>query len=466
VITQVDVGRHSYLVLTTDITRQRRRQEQIRMIDRLTDCLQGSLDLERVLYLTLVCVTAGHTLGFSRAFIFLLSDDGGVLKGSRAAGPISEEKAERLWASVSESGQMEVENDGWNNDPEGEVLTGEIRSLEIPVEECGVCANVLQSGDPFVVVGGEKAGELHVDLRQRLGLDECVVVPLISADTALGVMIADHKLSDETIEDEGVEQLRVFATQASMAIANARAYRRIEKHVEKLKKTQQKLVESERMASVGRMAARLAHQMRTPLALIGGYAQAIMRAAEEGTQIYSNAEIIYEEEQSLESEINETLEVSRPLEPEVKPEDFNELVTESVNRVSCDDVHLSLSLGENMPPVPVDADLIQQAIINLVDNACQAVKNQSRCRVRVRTLHDEEKAELIVSDTGQGIDEEVRQKIFAPFFTTKKEGTGLGLAITRRIVREHGGTVWCRSKRGKGATFGIKLPFKVEESSD
>lgn len=464
VVTEADIGHHRYLVLTTDITHQRRQKEQVQLVDRLSECLQGSLNLDRILYLTLMCVTAGHALGFSRAFILLIESDTGRLKGVRGGGPISEQTAERIWAHIGEEegGEWEEwEEETTLNGGSETGLTKKVRDLDIPVG--GLCERVLESRKPYVVQGADKNPVLHKDLCNRLDLDECVLVPLVSGDTPVGIMIADNKVSGRPVDEEGVEQLQVFATQASMAIANARAYTKLQEKVEQLHKTRSKLVESERLASVGRMAAQMAHQMRTPLASIGGYSRAIMRSAPEESTIYRNAKIIYEEEQNLEAEVNETLELSRPIKPNRSVTDFNKLVRETVDRFFCDgarqEMQLSVSLDEGVPDVAVDSALIQQVINNLLENARQAVQDQPKQRIRVRTRCSPDYVELLISDTGEGMDGETREKIFAPFFTTKKGGTGLGLAIARRIVRKHDGELWCRTRRGKGTTFGVKLPL-------
>lgn len=465
VVTDVDIGHDRYLVLTTDITRQRRHREQVQMIDRMSRFLQASLDLDRILYLTLVCVTAGHALDFSRAFIFLLSPEERRLRGMRGAGPISEEEAERIWARVKEGDEGEPEENRCVSGAHQGDLTEKVRELNVPVD--GLCQKVIRSREPRIVQEAESEETLNEELRKRLELEECLFVPLVSRDTPQGLMIADNRVSGNPLDEESIKQLQVFATQASMAIANARAYEEVQQHVRDLEKTQEKLLESERLASVGRMAARMAHQMRTPLASIGGYAQAIMRAAPDDSNLYGNARVIYEEEQTLEAEVNETLELSRPVKTEETETDFNELVRETVDRFFCErrknNVELSVSLSDDVGTVSVDPSLIHQVINNLLENAAHAVQNQPLRRVRVRTRSNDDSVQLLVTDTGQGIDEKTREKMFAPFYTTKKNGTGLGLAIARRIVRKHGGKLWCRTRRGKGATFGVKLPLGVEE---
>lgn len=463
VVTQVQFGREQYLVLTSDVTRQRRQKEQMQLIDRLTRALQGSLDLQRVLHLTLTCVTAGHALGFNRAFVFLRQEDDG-LRGSRAVGPTSREEAHRIWEDIDQEGHsLEELLEMGPGEAEGK-LTQIVQSLHLPVNDpASLMAEVMKSHTPQIVRDARDDPRVNPRLVDELSLEEFVAVPLVSHDEPLGVMIADNKYSGAPIDESAAEQLRVFATQASLAIANARAYQKLTENLEELRATQQKLVESERLASVGRMANRLAHQMRTPLALIGGYARAIERAGPEDETVKRNAEIIYEEEQELENEVNEILEFSRPIQADPEPGDLNALVENTVERFQLDleekDIVLSLDLDAGLPRVLFDHSLIVQVLTNILRNAEEAIEGCETRRIDITTTHQEDAAEVVIHDSGEGMDEETQEKVFAPFYTTKTGGTGLGLAIARRIMREHNGAISCRSQRGAGSAFRLQLPL-------
>lgn len=470
VVTRALTGNRQYLVLTTDISDQRRRGEQMKLIDRLIRALQGSLDLERVLHLTLVCVTAGHALGFNRAFIFMLEEGGEKLEGRRAVGPTSAQDAQRIWGELSrqETGLDDLlRSEPAAGDAE---LTRTVRSLSLPVgdPEC-LLAQVLRSRSPVIVRRAPEDGRVNRDLLEQLDLEEFVAVPLVAHDEPLGVMIADNRYSGAGIDESGVEELRIFAGQASLAISNARAYHQIQRQIQQIQRTQDKLVQSERLASVGRMAAHLAHEMRTPLALIGGFARAIRREAEVGSGVQEHASTIYEEEQRLEAAVNDVLEFSRPVEAEIEPGDLGSLARETVEEFALDfeekGIKVEVDLADDLPPVAMDRDLIRQVLINLLSNASEAVAERERPLIQVTTRRDSDRAMVIVSDNGTGMDAETRKNVFAPFFTTRKGGVGLGMAISQRIVREHNGRILISSERGGGSTFRVALPLADEGES-
>jgi hypothetical protein len=467
-VTEVRFGRTQYLVLTSDISRQKRQREQMQLIDRLTRALQGSLDLDRVLHLTLVCVTAGHALGFNRAFILLLDEEGTMLRGGRAVGPTSLKEARRIWSGLSREGtslDQLLDSEPAAGDAE---LTRAVRSLKVPMDAPdSVVGEVLSSRSPVVVHHASEDPRVNRDLAEELELEEFVVVPLVAHDEPLGVMIADNKYTGQAIDGAGAEQLCMFAGEAALAISNARAYQKIQEQIQELKLAQNRVVESERLASVGRMSAHLAHEMRTPLALIGGYARSIEREAEKASRIWKNARTIYQEEQRLEEAVNEMLEFSRPVEAETAPEALTPLIAQTVEEFQIEfadnNIELALDLAEDLPPVEMDRDMIRQVLINLLSNAVEAVSQRDRPRIELKTRRANDHALLVVTDNGSGMDERTRRNVFAPFFTTKKDGVGLGMAISRRIVQEHDGQISVSSERGQGTAMRVSLPLAPKD---
>jgi two-component system sensor histidine kinase HydH len=121
-------------------------------------------------------------------------------------------------------------------------------------------------------------------------------------------------------------------------------------------------------------------------------------------------------------------------------------------------IELECDVDPLLPPVPVDARLLRQALLNVTMNAVQAMKQGGKLTVRAR--RDGDAAQVEISDTGTGIPQEIRQRVFEPFFTTKASGTGLGLAVVKRIVEEHRGKISLSSEMGAGTTFSIRLPIE------
>ena len=212
-----------------------------------------------------------------------------------------------------------------------------------------------------------------------------------------------------------------------------------------------------KLASVGELAAGLAHEIRNPLA---GIAAAVEVLAE--NRAGQDREITQEiqlQVKRLNTTLSDLLNFARPREPEIAPCDLAALVRQMLTLVRADAQKHRIQIVEeipaDLPAVNADATQIQQAILNLLLNAIQAMEGGGLLTVRATV--DADRVQLSIQDTGGGISAEIREKIFAPFFTTKHRGTGLGLAITRTIMEKHGGTIRVDSAIGCGTMFTLEF---------
>jgi len=237
--------------------------------------------------------------------------------------------------------------------------------------------------------------------------------------------------------------------------------------VNQLQTTQQELLVAERMATVGRLSLRVAHEVRNPIAAIELNAemlQDIVRAhpgadMEEATGLVAS---IRDQVNTLDALTEEYLAFARFPRPNFEEESINHLLEELAAFVrpvaTRQGLTLSVSTDPRVPLMEIDRALLRQAVLNLVKNGMEALSQNGSLTIESRA--EGETVELTVSDTGAGIPAEVADRLFEPFFTTKPQGTGLGLSITRQIVEEHGGTLAWVNRPGAGATFVIRLPTK------
>jgi signal transduction histidine kinase len=264
-----------------------------------------------------------------------------------------------------------------------------------------------------------------------------------------------------------VELLELFSRQASMAIANARAYEKIRDQLEELQRTRDRLIEAERMASVGRMASHLAHEIRNPLTAIGGFAASIARQYQDDPKTHRNASIIFEEARRLERTLVNVLDYTRPLRPNKVLVCVNEIIEETLRQFEGQlreaNISLRMSLEESLPEVPADSEMIKQVIINLVKNAVEAMESKGEGVLSIATVAGDGDVEVLVGDTGVGMEKDTVDKLFSPFFTTKIGGIGLGLSVSRRIVAQHSGRIEVDSELGAGTTFTVALALADRE---
>jgi signal transduction histidine kinase len=228
-------------------------------------------------------------------------------------------------------------------------------------------------------------------------------------------------------------------------------------------KLQQQLRHADRLATIGQLAAGVAHELNEPLANILGFAQLAKKSLGLPAQTEQDIEKIVVSALHAREVIKKLLTFARQMPPTKTRVNLNKIVEEGLyfleSRCAKQGVELIRSLRPDLPEINADPTQLQQILVNLMVNALHAMANGGR--LTVKTLADDSHVSLAVEDTGTGMAEEVKGKLFTPFFTTKDvgQGTGLGLAVVHGIVTSHGGAINVESEVGRGARFEIKLPI-------
>ena len=216
---------------------------------------------------------------------------------------------------------------------------------------------------------------------------------------------------------------------------------------------QRLMMHQEKLASIGRLAA--------------GVAQEEMDSDDPN---YEELQIIADETKRCSRIVKSLLDFARHSKPSIGEYSLNDIVRESITltrkQAKFNDVTLEENLCEDLPLIHVDKDQIEQAVINLSQNAIEATEPGGVVSFTTRHGSKEGTVEIVVSDTGKGIRKEDLRKIFEPFYTTKESGTGLGMAITLGHIHQHGGIINVDSKPGHGTTFIVRLPIRKEDEND
>jgi len=303
------------------------------------------------------------------------------------------------------------------------------------------------------------------------------------ADALVGIIcVADSRVRDAFTPEE-IALLETVAAQIGVAIANSRIYSQMK--------------ERDRLAALGAMAAGLAHEVKNPLGAIKGAAQLLEEdGAKDGATPAEWVGIILEEVNRLDRVVGSFLAYARPHAGNPVPLDVNAAVRRTVQILSSQapsDLDVRLELADDLPRAKIDPEQLRQVLINLIQNAIQAMNARGRVTVstqarRARTWStssanwerassaraldapssdrkneaEGETIEIAVRDTGPGISQKVLKNLFVPFFTTKDQGTGLGLAISQSIVQNAGGSIQVHSQPGAGTTFTIVLPAATD----
>jgi len=232
--------------------------------------------------------------------------------------------------------------------------------------------------------------------------------------------------------------------------------------------TKSRLIQTERLAAIGRMAAHVTHEVRNPLSSIGLNVDMLGDEMEgAGTESQRLLESIHQELERLESITEEYLRLARLPEPSLTPEDPTHLIHDLADFVrremDASGVELRLDLGAQLPEVAMDEPQLRQALLNLLRNAREAMPDGGVAKVEATRYEDG--VRIQVHDEGAGIEQEEREHVFDLFYTTKERGTGLGLPLTQQIVVAHGGLIACKPRHPQGTTFEIWLPAAARATS-
>jgi len=281
-----------------------------------------------------------------------------------------------------------------------------------------------------------------------------VAVPLAMKQRPLGLMLLGKKFSRKDFSHEEFEFLDTFAVQISLAISRGLIHR------DMILKDRQ-IMQSEKLASLGQLAAGIAHEIRNPLGIISGSAETLLKQKDPETQ-REMTQFIMEESERINAMISNFLHFARPKEPKLRDHDLVSLVSRTLQLITPEAKSRNVEIVPKIPDEPlvvrIDPEQIQQALMNIAINALEAMPEGGLWSVSL-SRNGEDRVMIRLSDTGPGISEDVLSRIFNPFSTTKDKGTGLGLSIAHTIVENHGGTIAVNTRPEEGTTFVINLPY-------
>jgi PAS domain S-box-containing protein len=307
--------------------------------------------------------------------------------------------------------------------------------------------------------------EPHARQELLAGIDAraYLALPLLVRDRLIGSAVMIDTRQPRRFGPAEVERAAAIANQLAAAAENARLYEDLRESYAELARAQRQLIQQERLAALGELSAVVAHEVRNPLGVIFNSLGSLRRLLRPEGDARLLLDIVGEEADRLNRIVGDLLDFARPSTPVLRPERLDRVVDEAVAAALAQDppaIEVRREVAPDLPPVPMDARLVRQAVLNVAANAVQAMGQGGRLTVRVR--REEAGVVLELEDTGPGMPEEVRSRIFEPFFTTKASGTGLGLAVVKRIVDGHSAEISVQSRVGEGTTFRIRFPLRAE----
>jgi signal transduction histidine kinase len=258
------------------------------------------------------------------------------------------------------------------------------------------------------------------------------------------------------------EALLAFVERAALALQNAQLYERLQAQVQELRSLHDQIVRAERLAAIGEIAAKVAHELNNPLASIQLYNSLLLEEPVDGAEQQRLAATVLEQVERAKRVVRDILDYSRAQESHPQVIDLNLAVEQGLRLVrhvaAAGRVAILEDYAHDLPAVMVDTGQLAQVITNLTLNAVQAMPKGGT--LTISTGREGEEVYVKFTDTGAGISEENQARIFEPFFTTKPtgEGTGLGLSVCRNLITRHHGRITVNSRLGSGTTFSVYLP--------
>ena len=289
--------------------------------------------------------------------------------------------------------------------------------------------------------------------------------PMIAFDEPLGAIALVGRRGGRAFGGDEEAFLRTLASQCALATRNAQLCDRERDALRRLEETQAMLMQTERLAALGELSAKVAHEIRNPLSAIGGFARRIEKALPETDPNASYAAIITREIRRLETILTEQLEFARAPKPRLAVIDLNDTVRETITLIREETerggVEILESYESRIPGMLLDADRVKQVVLNILKNAAASTREGQR--IRVRTRASEGWAQVEIANNGERLTGDILEQLFVPFATGRNQGSGLGLAVADQIVKEHGGEIRVRSDEEWSVVFTVSFPIRQNQ---
>jgi len=454
--------------MTSDLNRN---VEELTVLKTVTEAFLKTYDLNSCVRIFLTGVTAGEAIGLNRAVLFLVNHAKRTLEGQLGFGHVDISRYGSTWREI-QNGRMSFPDliarivEGALDD-ENE-LTGLVKRVHVPLrDEFGILPKAVTTNRSYRLESASSDDFPDRTLYSIFGDRPVAIVPIVSKDHSLGAVIVDNPVTGAEITEQQVSKLETLSYIAAAKIDNVILQNQLEvriaelEHLHRLLQDNQKyMVEAERFVEAGKLVNTLAHEIKTPLVIIGGYSRRAERAHAKGDDITHELSIITNEISRLEGIARNVLDYSRKRALDLKEIDINSVLTETLDvikgKLSLDKIDIKVNLSNDNLEVKADKSWLKQVVFNLIDNAISAMKKRGSIFLTTGSKTGYHWFE--VKDTGIGMNEETVSRLFEPFFTTKETGSGLGLPVSERIVADHGGYIEIDSKPGEGSAFRVFLP--------
>ena len=449
---------------------------EVRFLHELGSVLQSSVDLEEVLSVALTAITAGKGFGMNRAFLLLVDRSHAMLDGFLAIGPRNFEEACQAWEEIA------------NNDMDLQTLAQSFRlnklslerakfhdileQLSVPISnQDHILIKALDGKHPLLIEDAFHHPDVEPALARLLGVDTFLLMPLHSRNRRIGLIIADNCITHRRITDEDMHSLETFTFPVAFAIERASLYDRLQEELtrvteagRKLQEQQELIVRMEKMALVGRITSSIAHSIRNPLMVIGGFARSMLKTTPANDPKRDFIESIVSEARQLEGVLDEILNYSDSLYPTRDFWDVNQM-TETVIKdlqglLQQKGCRCLFEPDTTLPHAYIDIKQLSYCLRTLIINEFDGRSGET---VSIRTSGQDGSIRLSIENTGRTVAQKELDVLLTPFAITHDMGTGFGLALCRTMLEKQEIPLTVTSPPEGGITYTIVLPTRKEE---
>ena len=449
---------------------------EVRFLHELGSVLQSSVDLEEVLSVALTAITAGKGFGMNRAFLLLVDRDHAMLNGHLAIGPRNFEEACQAWDEIA-SNDMDLQTLAQSFrlnklSSERAKFHDILEQLSVPLSDGdNILIKALDGIHPLLIEDAFHHPDVEPGLARLLGVDTFLLMPLHSRNRRIGLIIADNCITHRSITDEDMHSLETFTFPVAFAIERASLYDRLQVELNrvteagnKLKEQQELIGRMEKMALVGRITSSIAHSIRNPLMIIGGFARSMLKTTLTTDPKRDFIESIVSETRQLEGVLDEILNYSDSLYPTRDFWDVNQMVETAIKDLQgmlhqrgCE---CSFDPAPSLPHAYIDIKQVSYCLRTLIINEIDGRNGEI---IRVQTFRQGESIQVSVEDKYRLYSQEELDLLLTPFAITHDMGTGLGLALCRAMLEKQGIPLAVTAPPEGGITYTITLPTRKEE---
>lgn len=450
---------------------------EIKFLHELSIVLQTSLDLDEVLSVAMTAITSGKGFGMNRAFLLMADRERQCLKGYLGVGPRNYDEAWRIWSELEQNSytlkELARHFHKTKLSSEKAKFQDILDRLTVSyADQQHVFNRALRERKPILVTDAFHSPEVGDELARTLGVDSFLVMPLISRNRRIGVLLADNFVTHRAITPQDLQSMEIFTFPVAFALERASLYEKLQEEIEKqtaanikLREQQELIVKMEKMAVVGRITSSIAHSIRNPLMTIGGYARSLLKDVGEVARKREYLEEIVKEAKHLEDVLEEVLHYSESLYPVMDRWDINQLVRnvcrELAEHLAARDIDVTLDLDPDIPTIQLDYKQIAYCLKTIMLHIAETQPGASR--VWVVTRGNGDGLVVTVSDDGASIDDSVKEALITPFTSTQELGIGVGLPLCRIILERHGSTFTIGDRPEGGTAYSFVLPLRKED---